>query len=398
MTSLAQKDIQQDSFDLQSYSGSDYVSDFGITQVRIKRFPGFKTRSGYDLPDYDLAYLTLGELSKQKDNAILICHSLSGNAHVAGLDTETNKPGWWDFHVGPGKTIDTNVFFVISINVLGGCNGSSGPSSLNPETGKVYAMSFPPITIQDMVWAQSALIDALEIDRLFAVIGGSLGGMQAIVWATDFPERVRHCIPIASCMAHSAMQIAFNETGRQAIITDPNWQGGNYYGKERPEHGLAVARMVGHITYLSEYSMRQKFGRRTQRPYTPEDHFPVFFSVESYLQHQGASFVRRFDPNSYLYITKALDMFDLLDSRPAHEVFDRLIALRVQFLVISFESDWLYPPTQSRELVRTLKRCNGVVSYVSLDTPYGHDSFLIRNDKLTHIVRNYLRKNHQKLK
>ena len=392
MPSSSSEDISS-SFDLQSGQALNYNSDIGETQVKIKAFPGFKLRSGYELPDYELAYLTLGKLSKAKDNAILICHALSGNAHIAGIDPETGKAGWWDFHVGPGKTIDTDRFFVIASNVIGGCNGSLGPSSINPQTKKSYGMSFPPVSIHDMVQAQRALIDKLGIEKLFAVIGGSLGGMQAMLWATEYPQRVRNCIPIATCMAHSAMQIAFNEIGRQAIITDPKWDEGNYYGGEGPEHGLAVARMVGHVTYLSEYSMRQKFGRRVQPSARSEDHFPVFFSVESYLQYQGESFVRRFDPNSYLYISKALDMFDLLDGTPAHDVFDKVEA---RFLVISFDSDWLYPPAQSRELVRALKRCNRVVSYINLDTPYGHDSFLIRNTQFTNLVRNYLLQSYQK--
>ena len=376
--------------DLQSQAPSGYTSDLGDTHVQTAQFSDFQTRSGDKLAEYNLSYLTLGELSPNKDNVILVCHALSGNAHIAGNDPKNAKPGWWDFHIGPGKSIDTDNFFVIGSNVLGGCDGSSGPASINSETGKPYAMSFPPLTIQDMVKAQVALLDKLGIERLFAIIGGSLGGMQAMVWACSYPERVQHCIPIASSMAHSAMQIAFNEIGRQAIITDPNWQKGNYYSKARPEHGLAVARMVGHVTYLSEYSMHQKFGRSKQRPYQPQDHFPVFFSVESYLQYQGESFVRRFDPNSYLYITKALDMFDLLDGCSAHDVLQKVSA---KFLVISFESDWLYPPSQSRDIVRTLKRNNRVVSYINLDTPYGHDSFLIRNEKLTRVVRNYLLQN-----
>ena len=368
-------------------------NDIGEVEIKTKGLPGFRLRTNYDLPDHDIAYLTLGSLSAEKDNVVLICHALSGNAHAAGIDKETGKNGWWDLHVGPGKTIDTDRFFVIATNVISGCNGSIGPSTINPESGKAYGMSFPPVSIRDMVRAQAALLDALQIDKIYAVIGASLGGMQALAWAAEYPHRVENCIPIASCMAHSAMQIAFNEVGRQAILTDPKWNKGDYYGCEPPEHGLAVARMIGHITYLSEYSMLQKFGRRIQRPSSSKDRFPVFFSVESYLQYQGESFVRRFDPNSYLYITKALDMFDLLEERPAHDVFK---GFKTRFLVISFDSDWLYPPSQSRELVRTLKRSNCVVSYVNLDTPYGHDSFLIQNDKFKRVVQNYLFQNYGK--
>lgn len=373
--------------DLQDQAIGDYQSDLGFTRPEILRLPGFTTGSGFVFPFVDVACLTLGELNAARDNAILICHALSGNAHVAGIDPDSGKPGWWDFHVGPGKTIDTNRFFVICSNVVGGCNGSTGPSSVNPDTGKRYAMGFPPVTIRDMVRAQVALIDRLGIDQLFAVMGGSMGGMQAMAWSMDYPERVRNAVVIASCMAHSAMQIAFNEVGRQAIISDPLWNGGEYYEAARPEHGLAVARMVGHVTYLSEYSMHTKFGRRLQRPATKEDLFPAFFSVESYLHHQGESFVRRFDPNSYLYITKALDMFDALDGQPASETLARIQA---RYLVVSFESDWLYSPAQSRELVRALKRSSVRATYVNLATPYGHDSFLIKNPEFTRILRNFL--------
>ena len=377
-----------------SVSGSITSSKTIEANVIIKEFPGFKLRCGYELAKYDLAYLTLGVLSEAKDNAILICHSLSGNAHVAARDPKSGKLGWWDVHVGPGKTIDTDLFFVIAINVLGGCNGSSGPSSIDPETGKAYGMTFPPVSVQDIVKSQVVLIDSLEIETLFAVVGGSLGGMQAMAWATEYQDRISHCIPIASCMAHSAMQIAFNEIGREAIISDPKWKKGNYYGEEVPEHGLSVARMVGHVTYLSEYAMRQKFGRRVQEQSKSNNYFSTLFSVESYLQHQGESFVRRFDPNSYLYITKALDMFDLLEGKSASDVFDSVTA---QFLVISFDSDWLYPPDQSRDLVRALKRCNRMVSYVNLDTQYGHDSFLIENTQLKQIIQNYLFQNYRKI-
>lgn len=376
-----------DDQDLQDSNPRDYVSDLGVTETQVVRLPGITTQSGYRFDSIEIAYQTLGELSPAKDNAILVCHALSGNAHLAGISPETNRPGWWDFHVGPGKTIDTDRFFVICSNVIGGCNGSTGPASIDPASGGRYGMNFPPVTIRDMVAAQLQLIDHLGIERLFAVTGGSMGGMQSLVWATHHPERVRLCLPIATCMAHSAMQIAFNEIGRNAILNDPLWQNGNYAEDRRPEHGLAVARMVGHVTYLSEFSMRKKFGRNLQRANRPEDLFPVFFSVESYLQHQGESFVRRFDPNSYLFITKALDMFDLLDGHPAA---DLLGPVRAKFLVISFESDWLYPPDQSRELVRTLKRSSVTVSYVNLETPYGHDSFLIKNPEFSRIVSNFL--------
>ena len=367
--------------------GKDYQSDLGVTHTHTVRLPGLKTQSGFEFDEIEVSYQTLGKLSPEKDNAILVCHALSGDAHVAGLHARTGKPGWWDHHVGPGKAIDTDRFFVICANVLGGCSGSTGPASINPKTGKAYATSFPPVTIRDMVAAQIRLIDHLGIAKLFATIGGSMGGMQGLVWAVDYPRRVHCCIPIATCMAHTAMQIAFNEVGRQAIVTDPNWNEGDYTDQQRPEHGLAVARMVGHVTYLSEFTMKTKFGRNLQRASQPEDLFPEFFSVESYLQYQGESFVKRFDPNSYLYITKALDRFDLLDKREPGEVFREV---KARFLVMSFESDWLYPPVQSRELVRALKRSNSVVTYLNLDTPYGHDSFLIQNPDFSRALHNFL--------
>lgn len=374
--------------DLQDNASSNYVSDLGFTRTTTITLPALTTQSGFTFESIDVNFMTLGELSPEKDNAILICHALTGNAHVAGIDKETGKPGWWDFHVGPGKTFDTNRFFIIATSVIGTTGGSTAPASLNPATGKPYGMNFPPITIRDMVLAQVKLVDHLGIDKLFAVAGGSMGGMQALVWAADYASRVHLCLPIATCMAHSATQIAFNEVGRQAILTDPEWNQGDYYHHEKnPEHGLAVARMVGHITYLSEYSMKKKFGRKIQRPSQPEDLFPMFFSVESYLQYQGASFVKRFDPNSYLYVTKALDMFDLLDGHPAAEVIGRIQA---RFLVVSFESDWLYPPAQSKELVRNLKRMGKKVTYLNLDTPYGHDSFLIKNPEFNRVVANFL--------
>jgi homoserine O-acetyltransferase len=380
--------------DLQDQVVKDYHSDLGVTQSHVIRLPGIRTQSGYDLKEIEVCYQTLGVLSSRKDNAILICHALSGDAHVAGLDPNTGRPGWWDFHVGPGKSIDTNRFFVICANVLGGCSGSTGPTSVNPVTGRPYATDFPPVTIRDMVTAEVSLIDSLGISKLFAAVGGSMGGMQALVWAVDYPDRLHACIPIATCVAHSAMQIAFNEVGRQAIMTDPNWRGGHYDDQNRPEHGLAVARMVGHVTYLSEYSMHQKFGRKLQRPPRPEDLFPDFFSVESYLQYQGESFVKRFDPNSYLYITKALDRFNLLEDRHGRDGFRHVQA---RFFVISFESDWLYPPGQSRELVKTLKRSNVAVTYLNLETPYGHDSFLIRNPDFSRAISNFLNSEYRNL-
>jgi homoserine O-acetyltransferase len=373
--------------DHQDQKATGYQSPLGVTRAQTVKLRGVRTQSGFAFDQVDVSYQTLGALSAQRDNAILVCHALSGTAHVAGLHPETGRPGWWEHHVGPGKAIDTDKFFVICSNVLGGCGGTTGPMSLRPETGRPYGMDFPPVTVRDMVAVQAKLIEHLGIPRLLAVIGGSMGGMQALDWAVHFPDRVRVCVPIATCASHNAMQIAFNEIGRRAIITDPDWNGGNYTPDRHPGHGLAVARMVGHVTYLSEYAMTRKFGRTLQPPIRPDAAESALFTVESYLHHQGDSFVSRFDPNSYLYLTKALDQFDLFGGRPPEEA---LRGVKARFLVISFASDWLYPPAQSRELVRWLKRCHIAATYINLETLYGHDSFLIENPEFAQVVRHYL--------
>jgi homoserine O-acetyltransferase/O-succinyltransferase len=381
--------------DLQDQKIADYQSPLGVTRTETITLPGMRTQSGFTFDQVEVAYQTLGTLSPARDNAILICPALSGDAHVAGTHPDTGRPGWWDYHVGPGKAIDTDKFFVIGASVLGGCGGTTGPASIHPAAGKPYGMNFPPVTVRDMVVVQSKLIDHLGILQLFAVTGGSMGGMQAALWAVEYPRRVRVCVPIATCVSHNAMQIAFNEIGRRAIISDPDWNGGNYSEDRRPTHGLAVARMVGHVTYLSEYAMTHKFGRQRQEPKDAGTDEAALFSVESYLHYQGLSFVKRFDPNAYLYLTKALDQFDLFESRPAAEV---LRQVRARFLVISFASDWLYPPSQSRELVRQLKRANVAVSYINLDTPYGHDSFLIENPAFANVLRHYLENEYRQMK
>ena len=369
--------------DLQDQQIAGYQSPLGITRTTTLTLPPFRTQSGFEFGAVDVNYQTLGTLSPVRDNAILVCHGLSGNAHVAGTDPKTGRPGWWDFHVGPGKAIDTDKFFVIASNALGGCAGTTGPASTNPRTGRPFGMDFPRVTIRDMVRAQAALLDRLGIKKLFAVIGASMGGMQALAWAVDLPDRVRVCVPIASCTAHNAMQIAFNEIGRQAIITDAHWNGGKYSEAHFPVHGLAVARMVGHVTYLSELAMARKFGRRRQANAADKNQF----SVESYLHHQGDSFVKRFDPNSYLYLTRAIDDFNLFEEAVPEEVLRRV---RARFLIISFSSDWLYPPVQSRDLVRQLKRAGVAVTYLNLESEYGHDSFLIDNPPFAEVVRHFL--------
>ena len=381
--------------DLQDQKVADYQSPLGVTRTETVALPGLRTQSGFTFQQLDVDYQTLGTLSPARDNAILVCHALSGSAHVAGLDPLTGRPGWWDYHVGPGKAIDTDKFFVICANALGGCNGTTGPASLRSQTGKSYGMDFPPVTVRDMVAVQIKLLDHLGISRLFAVIGGSMGGMQALALAVDYPERVRVCIPIATCTSHTAMQIAFNEIGRRAILDDPDWNGGNYSADRRPVHGLAVARMVGHVTYLSEFSMTHKFGRSRQTERDGNGDEAALFAVESYLRYQGQSFVKRFDPNSYLYLTRAIDQFDLFESGPAAEVLRRALA---RFLVISFASDWLYPPSQARELVRHLKRAGIPATYLNLETEYGHDSFLIENPAFASVVRHYLENQYREVR
>jgi homoserine O-acetyltransferase len=379
--------------DLQDQKITDYQSPLGVTRPQTVTLPGLQTQSGFTFDQVVVSYQTLGKLSARRDNAILVCHALSGSAHMAGLHPETRRPGWWDFHVGPGKALDTDRYFVICSNVLGGCDGTTGPLSPRPETGKPYGMDFPAVTIADMVAVQAKLIEHLGIARLLAVIGGSMGGMQALSWAVNYPERVRVCVPIATCTSHSAMQIAFNEIGRCAIMADPNWNGGNYAPDRLPTHGLAVARMVGHVTYLSEYAMTRKFGRALQRSINPTADETALFTVESYLHHQGESFVNRFDANTYLCLSKALDQFDLFGGGPPEEILRRV---KSRFLVISFASDWLYPPAQSQALVRWLKRCRVAATYINLETLYGHDSFLIENPEFAQVVRDYVEHEHRK--
>jgi homoserine O-acetyltransferase/O-succinyltransferase len=359
-----------------------------IVEANTVGFDSISLDNGATLAPIEVAYETYGELNAAKSNAILVLHAFSGDAHAAGISHETGKPGWWDNMIGPGKAFDTNKYFVICTNVLGGCRGTTGPASIDPKTGCPYAMSFPVITVGDMVRAQKMLIDSLGIQRLLAVSGGSMGGMQALEWAVAFPDSVVAAIPIATTTRHSAQQIAFNEVGRQAIMADPDWNEGNYYGKNPPARGLAVARMVGHITYMSDDSMREKFGRRLRDKETFSFGFDVDFEVESYLRYRGSQFVGRFDANSYLYITKAMDYFDLTTGRGTLNA--ALERTRARFLVISFSSDWLYPSYQSQEMVRALRSRNCDVAYVELQSNYGHDSFLVDVAEQTDLVRGFL--------
>ncbi|HXK00845.1 MAG TPA: homoserine O-acetyltransferase [Verrucomicrobiae bacterium] len=359
-----------------------------VVEANTVRFDSLSLDGGATLAPVEVAYETYGRLNAHKTNAILVLHAFSGDAHAAGISHETGKPGWWDNMIGPGKAFDTDRYFVICTNVLGGCRGTTGPSSVNPETGCPYAMTFPVITIGDMVRLQKMLIDWFGIERLLTVTGGSMGGMQALKWAVDYPEQVVSAIPIASTTRHSAQQIAFNEVGRQAIMADPDWNGGDYYGKQPPARGLAVARMVGHITYMSDESMREKFGRRLRDKETFGFGFDVDFEVESYLRYRGSQFVNRFDANSYLYITKAMDYFDLTEGQGTlSSVLERAQA---RFLVISFSSDWLYPSYQSQEMVRALRSRNQDVAYVELQSNYGHDSFLVDVAEQAELVRGFL--------
>jgi homoserine O-acetyltransferase len=366
-----------------------------IVQSNTVRFDGISLDSGATLAPLDVAYETYGELNAAKSNAVLVLHAFSGDAHAAGISPETGKPGWWDNMIGPGKAFDTNKYFVVCTNVLGGCRGTTGPASINPATGCPYAMSFPVITIGDMVRLQKMLIDWFGIARLLTVSGGSMGGMQALEWAVAFPDSVVSAIPIASTSRHSAQQIAFNEVGRQAIMADPDWNGGNYYGGPLPGRGLSVARMVGHITYMSDDSMREKFGRRLQGKDNFSFGFDVDFEVEGYLRYRGSQFVGRFDANSYLYITKAMDYFDLTTGRGA--LAAALEKTRARFLLISFSSDWLYPSYQSQEVLRALRSRNCDVAYVELQSNYGHDSFLVDVAEQTDLVRGFLASTFEKV-
>jgi homoserine O-acetyltransferase len=366
-----------------------------IVQANTVRFDSISLDNGATLAPVDVAYETYGELNPAKSNAILVLHAFSGDAHAAGISPESGKPGWWDNMIGPGKAFDTNRYFVICTNVLGGCRGTTGPSSISSASGCPYAMAFPVITIGDMVRLQKMLIDWFGIPRLLTVSGGSMGGMQALEWAVANPDRVVSAIPIASTSRHSAQQIAFNEVGRQAIMADPDWSGGNYYGGTPPGRGLAVARMVGHITYMSDDSMREKFGRRQTGKENFSFGFDVDFEVESYLRYRGSQFVGRFDANSYLYITKAMDYFDLTNGRGS--LAAALEKTTARFLVISFSSDWLYPSYQSQEMVRALRSRNCDVAYVELQSNYGHDSFLVDVAEQTDLVRGFLASTFEKV-
>ncbi len=351
----------------------------------------FVFEMGKKLGPLTIAYETYGELNEEKTNGILVLHALTGDSHAAGFySSEDLKPGWWDNMVGPKKPIDTEKFFVICSNVIGGCMGSTGPASIDPKTNKPFGMRFPFVTIGDMVRAQKRLIDHLGIKKLLAVIGGSMGGMQALEWSVRYPHMVHGVVPIATTAKHSAMAIAFNEVARQAIINDPNWNYGDYYDKLPPIHGQAVARMIGHITYLSDIALRKKFDRSVQDTAYKKNPFDTQFSVSSYLRYQGEKFVNRFDANSFLYLTRATDYFNLAQTHGQGSLVKAFSKAKAKFLVISFSSDWLYPTYQSKELVKALKKNGLEVNFCEIRTDYGHDSFLISNPKLEALVAGFL--------
>lgn len=358
----------------------DYVSD-----------EAFVFESGQSLPGFTLRYESYGRLNAAKDNAILVCHALSGDHHCAGFHSLMDRrPGWWNSMIGPGKPLDTNRYCILCSNCLGGCQGSTGPSAVNPATGEPYYLDFPLLTIRDMVAAQERwIVEGLGIERLFGVIGGSMGGMQALQWAVDHPERVDNVMALATTARQSAQAIAFNEVGRLAILQDPHWDEGRYDPHDGPNVGLSVARMMAHITYLSDKGLEAKFGRERVGLKEASDLFDAEFQVERYLRYQGRSFTSRFDANTYLYLTKALDRFDLYG--PSNRLEDAFRELRARVLLVGFTSDWLYPPEQNRAIAHALLRCGKDASYVELDMELGHDSFLVDSKALRQVFKAFLR-------
>ncbi len=369
------------------------LSEVHSPSSAIVEFPEdqpLKLESGQLIAPLSIAYQTYGTLNADKSNAILICHALTGDQYVADVHPVTRKPGWWEKLVGPGKPVDTDHFFVICSNILGGCMGSTGPASLNPRTGKPYGLDFPVITIGDMVDAQVRLIDHLGIRELFSVIGGSMGGMQVLEWAARHKQRVATAIPIATAPWHTAQNIAFHEVGRQAVMADPDWCGGAYAEQGVvPKNGLAVARMAAHITYLSEKALQGKFGRNLQDRATRSFSFDADFKIESYLRHQGSTFVDRFDANSYLYITRAMDYFDL-EGAHGGKLANAFAGTQAQFCVVSFTSDWLYPTRDSKAIVKALNAVAANVSFVEIESDKGHDAFLLEEPEFHATVRGFL--------
>ncbi|MCG8632695.1 MAG: homoserine O-acetyltransferase [Desulfobacterales bacterium] len=382
---------------MSEYTGHDQTgATVGIVKKEYFTFTDqsdpLTLESGATLAPVTLAYETCGTLNADKSNVILILHALTGDSHMAGYYKAGDpKPGWWDIMVGPGKGIDTDKYFVICSNILGSCMGSTGPSSTNPDTGEPYGTDFPMITVGDMVRTQKALLDHLGIKRLLSVIGGSVGGMQVLEWTVRYPDMVASAIPLATTCRHSALAIAFNEVARQSIMADPNWNNGDYYGGKKPDMGLAIARMIGHITYLSDESMRMKFGRRLQNRSALKFEFGAEFQVESYLQYQGNKFIERFDANSFLYITKAADYFDLAREYGKGSLVNAFSGAKSKFLVVSYTSDWLYPTYQSKEMVKAMKKNNLDVSFCEIDAQWGHDAFLLPDPRIDNLITGFLR-------
>ena len=353
-----------------------------------------KLDCGKTISNYPIAYETYGKLSEKKDNAILAFHALSGDQFVTGTNPITNNSGWWSYLVGPNKAIDTNKFFVICANVIGGCMGSYGPNSVDPKTNKKLGTNFPVITINDMVNAQYNLLDFFKIDRLFSVMGGSMGGMQALQFVANYPDKTKTAIPIACAASHSAQNIALNELGRQAIMADNNWKKGDYLNLgNSPDKGLSVARMAAHITYLSKKGLQEKFGRKLQERDDLKFSFDADFQIESYLRHQGSAFVDRFDANSYLYITRAMDYFDLIKQYKGN-LSDAFKGSKVKFFIISFTSDWLYPTSENKEIVIALNAAGADVGFIEITSDKGHDSFLLDVPDFLKSVKNFLEINY----
>ena len=379
---------------IQSQFGPNY-NNFEIGEiVFLAQEKPLKLTNGVEIENFPIAYQSYGTLNEDKSNAILICHALTGDQYVSSNNPITQKPGWWINMIGPGKAIDTDKFFVISSNILGGCMGSFGPKSINEKTGKIYATDFPLITIQDMVHAQNLLIEHFGINKLHSVIGGSTGGMQALAWASLYPNKVSRVIPIASSYRHSPQNIAFHEVGRQAIMADPNWCQGKYLDEKKfPSGGLSVARMTAHITYLSESALQKKFGRDLKNESGFSFSFDREFQVENYLHHQGSRFVERFDPNSYLYITRAVDYFDLesdFNGNLSMAFADFAQIDENKICVIAFSDDWLFPPSEAKKLTKALISCGANVSSITMNSNAGHDSFLLEDKPLEHTISSFI--------
>ena len=356
-----------------------------------------KLDSGFNLKDFQIAFKTFGNLNANKDNAILICHALTGDQYVSETNPITKKDGWWSRMVGVNKPIDTNKYYVICSNVIGGCAGTTGPKEINFQTNASYGREFPSVTVRDMVKIQNHLIETLSIEKLFAVVGGSMGAMQALQWTIDYPQKIQNVIHIAGALKHSAQNIAFHEVGRQAIMNDPNWNKGGYNKNNIiPERGLAVARMIAHITYLSDDAMHRKFGRKLQSRDIISFGFDADFQIESYLRYQGRSFVERFDANSYLYLTRAMDYFDLEKKFSTAIEFSPIPNQHIRYLIISFTSDWLFPTSENRKIVKTLNYFTRNVSFTEIETDKGHDSFLLDEPELDSIIKGFLDNNHNK--